>query len=55
MPKTNFGYYGSKSSQISKLKKLIPEHKYYVEVFGGSCALLINKEPTYFELCNDIN
>ena len=37
-----------------KLMPLFPEHKTYVEVFGGSGAILINKKPSEIEVYNDI-
>lgn len=32
-----------------------PEHKTYVEVFGGSAVILLNKIPSQMEYFNDIN
>lgn len=37
------------------LVKLIPPHKTYVEVFGGSGALLFAKDKSVVEVYNDIN
>lgn len=38
---------------LSKLLKLVPIHRVYVEVFGGSGKLLLNKEPSMIEVYND--
>ena len=38
-----------------KLIPLFPDHKTYVEVFGGSGAILINKKPSEIEVYNDID
>lgn len=49
-----FRWYGGKYI----LKDFIlpfPKHKYYFEVFGGSAALLLNKDKTPIECYNDIN
>ncbi len=40
---------------LSKLLPLIPAHRYYLEPFGGSAALLIAKDPAPFEVYNDID
>lgn len=32
-----------------------PEHETYVDVFGGSAVVLINKTPSKYEIFNDIN
>lgn len=50
-----FPYYGGKSGHLDKILPLLPEHKTYVEVFGGSGAVLLNKEPAEVEVYNDID
>ena len=52
---TPFGYFGGKFFMADKLMPLFPEHKTYVEVFGGSGAILINKKPSEIEVYNDID
>jgi len=57
MPKLRppFQYFGGKFHLLNKLLPLVPKHKYYIEAFGGAGNLLINKEPSYMEVFNDIN
>ena len=52
---TPFGYFGGKFFMLDKLIPLFPSHKTYVEVFGGSGAILINKKPSEIEVYNDID
>lgn len=55
MKKLGFAYYGGKLYALNVLLPLIPEHTTYVEVFGGSAALLLNKKPAINEVYNDID
>ena len=48
-------YYGGKFNMIKFLLQFVPPHKVYVEVFGGSGALLFAKEPSKLEVFNDID
>ena len=50
-----FPYPGGKGRQASWLLDKIPDHTCYVEVFGGSGALLYNKPESSVEVYNDIN
>ncbi len=52
---TPFGYFGGKYFMTDKIIPLFPQHKTYVEVFGGSGVILINKEPSNVEVYNDID
>ena len=52
---TPFGYFGGKYFMIDNLIPLFPSHKTYVEVFGGSGTILINKSPSKVEVYNDID
>jgi len=40
---------------INDIVSLMPRHNCYVEVFGGSGAVLFGKEPSKVEVYNDIN
>ena len=48
-------YYGGKFNMVKFLLQFVPPHKVYVEVFGGSGALLFAKEPSKLEVFNDID
>jgi DNA adenine methylase len=48
-------YYGGKFNMLKFLLQFVPPHKVYVEVFGGSGALLFGKEPSKLEIFNDID
>jgi DNA adenine methylase len=48
-------YAGGIRMLFSKVLKLIPPHKVYVEPFGGSGRVLFNKRPSESEVYNDIN
>ena len=50
-----FGWYGGKFSHLDWLLPLLPETKHYCEPFGGSAAVLINREPSPIETYNDID
>lgn len=48
-------YFGGKGNFCKNLLKFIPQHKIYVEVFGGGASLLFAKQPSPIEVYNDIN
>src|SRR3989304_1550064 len=50
-----FGWYGGKFSHLSWLLPLLPECHHYCEPFGGSAAVLLNREPSPVETYNDID
>lgn len=53
MSKNVFGYPGGKTDMADWIIKHFPEHQCYVEVFGGSAAVLANKAPSNSEVLND--
>ena len=50
-----FGWYGGKFSHLSWLLPLLPGCHHYCEPFGGSAAVLLNREPSPVETFNDID
>jgi DNA adenine methylase len=53
--KIAFGWYGGKYSHLKFLLPLLPHAKHYCEPFGGSAAVLINREPAPVETYNDLD
>jgi len=53
--KIAFGWYGGKYSHLNWLLPLLPKTRYYCEPFGGSAAVLLNREPSEVETYNDID
>lgn len=47
--------HGGKYYMVDTLLQMIPQHKYYCEVFGGMASLLFNKIPSIFEEYNDVD
>ncbi len=50
-----FGWYGGKYSHLDWLLPLLPKTTHYCEPFGGSAAVLINREPSPLETYNDVH
>lgn len=50
-----FGWYGGKYSHLDWLLPLLPKANHYCEPFGGSAAVLLNREPSPVETYNDID
>lgn len=50
-----FPYIGGKFYLADKIISLIPKHTVYIEVFGGSAKVLLNKPPSKIEIYNDSN
>jgi len=48
-------YIGGKSRLAATIIEEIPEHTTYCEVFAGACWVLFTKEPSKYEIINDIN
>lgn len=55
--KAPFGWVGGKSKLAKEIVEMMPEHKLYVEVFGGGLSVLYAKPkiPKISEVVNDIN
>ena len=50
-----FGWYGGKYSHLDWLLPLLPKTTHYCEPFGGSAAVLLNREPSLLETYNDLD
>jgi DNA adenine methylase len=50
-----FGWYGGKYNHLGWLLGLLPACHHYCEPFGGSAAVLLNREPSPLETYNDID
>ncbi len=50
-----FGWYGGKYSHLEWLLPLLPRSNHFCEPFGGSAAVLINREPAPVETYNDVD
>jgi len=50
-----FGWYGGKYSHLDWLLPLLPPSQHFCDVFGGSAAVLINREPSPVETYNDLH
>src|SRR5271166_1742362 len=48
-------WFGGKSRLAPRIIGYFPPHKTYVELFGGSAAVLLAKEPSPVEVFNDID
>lgn len=54
--KIAFGWYGGKFSHLGFLLPHLPnDAKHFCDVFGGSAAVLINREPAPVETYNDLD
>ncbi len=52
---TVVSYYGAKTTMLGKILPLFPPHRCYIEPFGGSAVVLLNKEPAPVEVYNDLS
>lgn len=48
-------WFGSKSKFVNKIVDSFPEHNTFVDVFGGSGVVLLNKPQSKIEVYNDID
>ena len=52
---TPVSYFGGKMKLAKWIISHFPPHKRYIEVFGGGAAVLFAKDPSPFELYNDLD
>jgi len=50
-----FPYPGGKTTYVDEILSHFPEHRRYVEPFGGSGAIFLNKPRSYIEVYNDLD
>ena len=50
-----FGWYGGKYSHLDWLLPLLPKTTHFCDLFGGSAAVLINRDPSPVETYNDVD
>jgi len=50
-----FAWYGGKQSHLGWLLPLLPRCKHFIDLFGGSAAVLLNREPSPIETFNDLD
>ena len=48
-------YLGGKNRIAPWIISFFPEHRFYVEPFGGSGAVLLNKQPAFLDVYNDMD
>ena len=53
--KAPFGFYGAKTRISKKIIEHIPPHSCWVELFCGSAALTMSKQPAPIEIINDVD
>lgn len=52
---TAFPWYGGKSSHLAWLLPLLPRCRHFVDVFGGSGSVILNREPSGIDTYNDVD
>jgi len=50
-----FGWYGGKYNHLEWLLPLLAKTREYCEPFGGSAAVLLNRQPAQVETYNDLD
>ena len=48
-------YIGGKSKLAKTIISMLPEHEAYCEVFAGAGWVFFNKEPSKYEIINDLD
>jgi len=55
MPDTLFQYPGGKSGQFKRIERMMPDHECFVEGFGGSGTITLNKDAAEVDVYNDLD
>ncbi len=55
MADTLFQYPGGKSHQFERIRSVMPQHTCFVEAFGGSGTITLNKKPSGVDIYNDLD
>lgn len=55
MADTLMQYPGGKSGQFKRIEKIMPDHTCWVEGFGGSGVMTLNKQPAEVDVYNDLD
>jgi DNA adenine methylase len=55
MSKSPISWYGGKYYMANKIIELFPEHKTFVEVFGGAGHIIFKKQKSQIEIYNDMH
>lgn len=50
-----FGWYGGRYNHLDWLLPLLPKCRHYCDPYGGSAAVLLNREPSPVETYNDLD
>lgn len=50
-----FAYYGGKQRHLNDILPLLPACDHFIDLFGGSGSVILNREPSPIETFNDLN
>lgn len=48
-------YFGGKHRDAHRIIAQFPQHDFYCEIYGGGASVLLQKQPTTFEIYNDLS
>jgi DNA adenine methylase len=54
-PKPLVPWFGGKARMAKIIADKLPQHKFYVEPFGGAAGVLMAKQPSFVEIYNDLH